>query len=465
MIISFFYFLNFCLHTYICHIMCEYDLVDSYNHMDALDDEYDPFGFGTWSRCQSDSDSFFGDGDGSCVCDGTGAVDGADWDDVIVADDEILWGVNDGGFNLCTADETTYLRLGPVPEWDGDDLRLLTIEEMSGMVFDVDLVLSMRPFYKEGSWALVHNELLSSFAYSSVPAPPAPLAPLAPAPLLAAASASAPASASASVSALASAPSFPLSFPLFLLSAAAPASPSSPFSAPVPASAFAAASASASVSAPASAAASASASVSVLASALASAPPLPLSLPLLPPFSAYPSPFSLLLFLLLFFVLFFLSLFLPWFGWDPGWILLSTFLLLSVAGLLVFIAGVGFVALLCLVAGIMDPLQTCETEDCAWTTLQDLYCETNWGFSSFFLPLAPDFIGSHPIFSHTGYLGAALRCGPLCCCVLVGAVSSSSYSLSAHVVVCVVVVVAMATWSTWDTAGPRIGAELLTILV
>ena len=33
------------------------------------------------------------------------------------------------------------------------------------------------------------------------------------------------------------------------------------------------------------------------------------------------------------------------------------------------------------------------------------------------------------------------------------------------VVVRVVVVVAMATWITWDTAGPRIGAELSTSLV
>ena len=29
----------------------------------------------------------------------------------------------------------------------------------------------------------------------------------------------------------------------------------------------------------------------------------------------------------------------------------------------------------------------------------------------------------------------------------------------------VVVVVAMATWITWDTAGPRIGAELSTSLI
>ena len=265
--------------------MCEWDLVDSYNHMHAWDDEHDPFGLGTWSRCQSDSEGFFGNADGSCVSDGTGAGDVDGRVDDIVDENEIVWGVTNGGFNLCTADETIYLRLGPVPEWDGDDLRLLSIEEMSGMVFDVDQVLSIRPYYKEGSWSLVHNELLSSFVYSSVPAPPAPLAP---APLLAATSASA--AASASVSALASAPSFPLSFPLFLLSAAAPASPSSSPSALVPASAFAAASASASVSAPASAAASASASVSVLASALASAPPFPLSLPLFPPLLCFSFP-------------------------------------------------------------------------------------------------------------------------------------------------------------------------------
>ena len=314
-----------------------------------------------------------------------------------------------------------------------NELRLLTIEEMSGMVFDVDLVLSIRPYYKEGSWSLVHNELLSSFVCSSLPAPPVltPPAPLASAPLLAAASA--PAAASASVSALASAPSFPLSLPLFLLSAVAPAPASSSSSAPASAPAFAAASGSASFSAPASAAASpsASASVSFLASAFASAPPFPLSLPLFPPFgqlvgadkallhhgdeptmalpprsecsptapasvpalvSASPSPLSLLLFLLPFFVLFFLSLFLPWFGWDPGWILISTFLLLSVAGC--------FVALLRLVDGVVEPLQTCDMENCAWTTLEDLYCETNWGFSSFTLPYSARFHRVSPNFFH-----------------------------------------------------------------
>ena len=38
----------------------------------------------------------------------------------------------------------------------------------------------------------------------------------------------------------------------------------------------------------------------------------------------------------------------------------------------------GFVdPLLPLISGDMDPLQMCDTEDCAWTTLDDL-CETNW---------------------------------------------------------------------------------------
>ena len=103
--------------------------------------------------------------------------------------------------------------------------------------------------------------------------------------------------------------------------------------------------------------------------------------------SASPFPLSLLLFLLFFFVFFFLHLFLPWFGWDPGWILLYLFPLLSVAGLFAFIAGVDFVdPLLHLIEGTMDPLQTCDTEDCAWTTLDDLNCETNWGTGSFILP-------------------------------------------------------------------------------
>ena len=114
--------------------------------------------------------------------------------------------------------------------------------------------------------------------------------------------------------------------------------------------------------------------------------------------SASPSPLSLLLFLLLFFVLFFLSLLLPWFGWDPGWIFHSTFLLLSVAGFLVFVTRVGFVALLRLVDGVMDPLQTCDTEDCAWMTLEDLYCETSWGFSSFLLPYSARFLRVSPAF-------------------------------------------------------------------
>ena len=97
------------------------------------------------------------------------------------------------------------------------------------------------------------------------------------------------------------------------------------------------------------------------------------------------SPLSLLPFALLF-ALFSLSPFLPWFGWDPGWIRFL-FLLLFVAVLFASIAGEGFVGpLLRLVDGVMDPLQTCDTKDCAWTTLEDLHCETNWGTGSFTLP-------------------------------------------------------------------------------
>ena len=54
------------------------------------------------------------------------------------------------------------------------------------------------------------------------------------------------------------------------------------------------------------------------------------------------------------------------------------------------------------------------------------------GLAPLSCPIAPVFIGSHPIFSHTGYLGVALRNGPRCCCDLIGAVSSSSYSVESY---------------------------------
>ena len=76
-----------------------------------------------------------------------------------------------------------------------------------------------------------------------------------------------------------------------------------------------------------------------------------------------PLPLSFLLYLL-FFVFFFLFLFLPFFGWDPRLILISLFLLLSVAGCFAFIAGVDFTdPLLYLIDGVMDPLQTCDPEE------------------------------------------------------------------------------------------------------
>ena len=42
----------------------------------------------------------------------------------------------------------------------------------------------------------------------------------------------------------------------------------------------------------------------------------------------------------------------------------------------------------------------------------------------------PDFIGFYPIFSHIRHQGAALRNGPLSCCVWVGALSSYSMESS-----------------------------------
>ena len=331
-------------------------------------------------------------------------------------------------------------------------------------------------------WLLVQDELLSSFVSSAppvpappAPAPPAPLAsasvsPLAAAPAAAvavapasapppaaasaaAAAALAPARAAASSSAFASAPCPASASAVAVPPAAAspPASASASASAAGPsrgsapaavssAAAPASASSSASASAPAPALAAASASAPV--SAPASAPLFPLSLPLFPPVrwfpasasvsalasSSSPSPLSLLLFLLLFFVLFFLSLFLPWFGWDPGWILHSTLLLLSVAGFFVFITGVGFVALLRLVDGVMDLLQTCDTEDCAWMTLEDLYCEISWGFSSLILPYSARFHRVSPTFFTYKLPGSCFVNGPRCCCVLIGAVSPSGPS-------------------------------------
>ena len=40
-----------------------------------------------------------------------------------VQDAEIVWGVTDGGYYLCTADVTCCLRLGPVPIWDEHSIR------------------------------------------------------------------------------------------------------------------------------------------------------------------------------------------------------------------------------------------------------------------------------------------------------------------------------------------------------
>ena len=51
------------------------------------------------------------------------------------------------------------------------------------------------------------------------------------------------------------------------------------------------------------------------------------------------------------------------------------------------------------------------------------------GLAPLFCPIAPVFVGSHPIFSHTSYLGVAMRNGPRCC-VLVGAVSYFSVESS-----------------------------------
>ena len=68
------------------------------------------------------------------------------------------------------------------------------------------------------------------------------------------------------------------------------------------------------------------------------------------------------------------------------------------------------------------------------------------------LPIAPDFIRSHPNFSPTSYLGVASRNGPRFCRVLLGSLSSSSSSAESY----------GDDSRGGGAAGPRGGADLST---
>ena len=108
--------------------------------------------------------------------------------------------------------------------------------------------------------------------------------------------------------------------------------------------------------------------------------------------------------------------------------------------------------LLRLVDGVMNLLQTRDTEDCARTTLKVLFVKYVGGLAHLPLPKAPVFIRSHPKFSPTSYLGVASRNGPRFCRVLLGALSSSSCSVESY----------GGDSCGGGAAGPRIGAELST---
>ena len=104
------------------------------------------------------------------------------------------------------------------------------------------------------------------------------------------------------------------------------------------------------------------------------------------------------------------------------------------------------------VDGVMNLLQTRDTEDCARTTLIVLFVKYVGGLAPLPLLLAPDSIRSHPHFSPTRYLGVASRNGSPFCRVLLGALASPSCSVESY---------------GGESCGsgavcPRIGAELST---
>ena len=112
--------------------------------------------------------------------------------------------------------------------------------------------------------------------------------------------------------------------------------------------------------------------------------------------------------------------------------------------------------LLRLVDGVMNPLQTRDTEDCARTTLKVLFVKFVGGLALLPLPIAPVYFTvyfrSLPIFSPKGYLGVASRNGPRFCRGLLGSLSSSSCSAESY----------GGDSCGGGAAGPRIGAELST---